>query len=93
MAAALLAPLAYLLALLGPVPIGPTATTALLGLAAVLLAALLATRVAAPPAHTPAVAVRARRRALDQGPPPRQHDPDAAGHTRCRAPSAAPAAV
>ncbi|MCO1658464.1 hypothetical protein [Pseudonocardia humida] len=88
---ALLAPLAFLLALLGPTTTEPSV---LLGLTAVLLAALLAARAAPPPAtHTPAVAVRARRRALDQGPPPRQHDPDAAGHARPRAPSPAFAAV
>ncbi|WP_214407266.1 DUF6412 domain-containing protein [Pseudonocardia lacus] len=92
MTAALLAPLAFLLALLGPAD--PTQPSVLLGVAALLVVALLATRCApAPPAHHPGVAARARRRALDQGPPPRQHDPDAAGHTRSRAPSAAPAAV
>ena len=92
MRAALLAPLAFLLALLGPTT--PVEQSVLLGLVAVVVAAVLAARGALPPAtHAPAVAVRARRRALDQGPPPRQHDPDAAGHTRSRAPTDAPAAV
>lgn len=56
-------------------------------------ALLLAWGVARPPAlPTPAgtgpvVAARARRRALAGRAVPRQRDPDAAGHTRSRAPS------
>jgi uncharacterized protein DUF6412 len=85
---ALLAPLALLLCVLdatGPAPAQPALLVGLLAAAAVL--AVAARRALPTAARTGAVAVRARRHALDQGPPPRQHDPDAAGHTRCRAPS------
>ena len=92
MRAALLAPLAFLLAL---VATAPTETTLLVGLAAVAIAVALGAAHRALPtaAHTASVAVRARRRRLDQGGPPRQHDPDAAGHTRSRAPAPAAAAA
>jgi hypothetical protein len=95
MRAALLAPLAFLVALVGTAGAAPTETTLLVGLAAVAIAvALGAARRALPTAaHTASVAVRARRRRLDQGGPPRQHDPDAAGHTRSRAPAPAAAAA
>jgi hypothetical protein len=100
MGAALRTPLALLLALVTSVLIGAvligggtTEPTLLAGLAAVAVAVALGAVHRAPPAaaHTGAVAVRARRRRLDQGAPPRQHDPDAAGHTRSRAPSRATA--
>ncbi|RTL64914.1 MAG: hypothetical protein EKK42_23815 [Pseudonocardiaceae bacterium] len=42
-------------------------------------------RVAAAPLH--AVTARALRQARSRSAPPRQDDPDAAGHTRARAPS------
>jgi hypothetical protein len=94
MGAALLAPLAFLFALLGAVT-EPTQATLLVGLAAVAIAVALGASHRALPtaAHTASVAVHARRRRLDQGAPPRQHDPDAAGHTRGRAPNRVPAAV
>lgn len=41
----------------------------------------------------PAVAARDRRRAVARRSAPRQHDPDAAGHTRSRAPSETSPAV
>ena len=89
MRAVLLAPLACLLALL--IADQPTL---LAGVAAVLVIALVAARPVRPaPSHLPSVLVRARRRLLDSDAPPRQHDPDAAGHTRSRAPSPAPATV
>lgn len=89
MPTALLAPLALLLSVLlgatGAAPAQPALLISLLAAAAVLA---FAARQALPAgARTGAVAVRARRRTLDQGAPPRQDDPDAAGHTRSRAPS------
>ena len=85
----LLAPLTFLLALL--VTDQPTL---LVGLTAVLVIALVAAcAVRTVPAAPPSVLVRARRRLLDEDAPARQHDPDAAGHTRSRAPSAALATV
>ena len=91
----MLAPLAFLLVLLGSAVSAPQPGL-LLGLAAVLVvlaigAAGQVLSTASAPAY--AVAERARRRALDQGGPPRQHDPDAAGHTRPRAPSRPSATV
>jgi hypothetical protein len=84
-----LAPLAFLLALL--VADQPTL---LVGLTAVLVIALVAVGQArTAPSNPPSVLVRARRRLLDEDAPPRQHDPDAAGHTRSRAPSRALATV
>ncbi|MBW0118850.1 DUF6412 domain-containing protein [Pseudonocardia abyssalis] len=41
----------------------------------------------------PAAAARDRRRAIARRAAPRQHDPDAAGHTRSRAPSETSPAV
>jgi hypothetical protein len=93
MKAALLAPLAFLLALIGTTTASPTEAALLVGLAAVAIAVALGAAHRAQPTHTASVAVRARRRRLDQGAPPRQHDPDAAGHTRGRAPDRATAAV
>lgn len=67
----------------------PTLVVGVLG--AVLCAIGLAHHTAAVlPAITgavPAVAARERRRALARRAVPRQRDPDAAGHTRSRAPS------
>jgi hypothetical protein len=95
MRATLLAPLAFLLALVGTATATPTEAALLVGLAAVAIAVTLGAAHRALPtaAHAASVAVRARRRRLDQGAPPRQHDPDAAGHTRSRAPNRAAAPV
>lgn len=68
---------------------GLTEPSLLLGaVGALLLAWGIAHRIAllAPPAG-PAAAAQAHRRALARGAVPRQRDPDAAGHTRSRAPS------
>jgi hypothetical protein len=90
----MLAPLAFLLALLGSAIID-LQPGLLLGLAALLVVVAIGAAhpvlAAGSPAHT--VTERARRRALDQGAAPRQHDPDAAGHTRPRAPSRPAATV
>jgi protein-S-isoprenylcysteine O-methyltransferase Ste14 len=93
--AALLAPLTLLLSLLGVAFAAAPQPALLIGLVAAVAVLALATahRTVPAAAHTGAVAVRARRRALDQGPPPRQHDPDAAGHTRSRAPGRTAATV
>jgi hypothetical protein len=93
MRAVLLAPPAFLLALIGAATASPTEAGLLVGLAAVAIVVALGAAHRALPtaAHTASVAVRARRRRLDQGAPPRQHDPDAAAHTRGRAPNRAAA--
>ncbi len=66
-----------------------TEPSLLLGAVGALLLAWGITRPAAPPALPAGVAVAARehRRALARRAAPRQRDPDAAGHTRSRAPS------
>jgi hypothetical protein len=92
---AMLAPLAFLLVLTDAAVAAPHPGL-LAGLAAALVVvALAAVRRVPTAAGAPATAVaeRARRRALDRGAPPRQHDPDAAGHRRPRAPSRPSATV
>jgi hypothetical protein len=93
--AALLAPLAFLVTLLGAATVTPPEASLLVGITAVAIAVTLGASHRALPtaAHTASIAVRARRRRLDQSAAPRQHDPDAAGHTRGRAPNRALAAV